>query len=179
MAQRDFRDDEHFVRLCSRQKQIREHDGTLRGVTWEAFSLRTNIKEDYLSGALLEHFQGTQREQAVAAVEAMKSAGMVFSDKHAVAVCSAGSIRGCGTKQKRKLRVRHEPNKKNASYSKVRGLPLDNSDNELLSLLAADSVVSCTCVIELRPAALDAVPQLPEESQDAAPQPPEGQIPQQ
>ena len=166
MAQRDFRDEEHFVRLCSRQKQIRESDGTLRGVTWEAFSLRTKIKEDYLSGALLEHFQGTQREQAVAAVEAMKSAGVVFSDKHAVALCLAGSIRRCATKQERKLRVRHEPNKKNAAYSKVRGLPLDNSDNELLSLLAADSVVSCTCVIELRPIALDAAPQSQSQSQE-------------
>ena len=153
MAQRDFRDDEHFVRLCSRQKQIRDEDGKILGVTWEAFSLRTEINEDYLSGALLEHFEGTQKEQAVAAVEAMKSAGLIFSDKHAVALCLAGSIRGCAAKQKRKLRVRHEPNKKNAAYSKVRGLPLDNSDNELLSLLAADSVVSCTCVIELKPTA--------------------------
>ena len=166
MAQRDFRDDEHFVRLCSRQKQIREDDGTLLGVTWEAFSLRTKIRENYLSGAMLEHFQGTPRKQAAAAVEAMKSAGMVFSDKHAVAVCLAGSIRGCATKQKCTLRVRHEPNKKNAAYSAVRGLSLDNSDLELLSLLAADSVVSCTYVIELKPAAPDAV----------SPQQPEGQL---
>jgi hypothetical protein len=151
VAQRDFRDEEHFVRMCSRQKQIRDADGALLGVTWTAFSHRTEINEDDLSGALLECFSGTQKQQVIKAVEAMKNAGLVISDKHAVALCLAKSIRECGTKHKRNLRVRHEPNKKNASYSKIRGLPLDNSDHELLSLLAVDSVVSCICVVDLRP----------------------------
>lgn len=150
VKQRDLTDEEHFVRLCSRQKQIRDEDGKLLGVTWEAFSLRVDRNETYLSGALLECFAGDQATQMKAVLKAMGAGGLKFGDNHAVALCEAGVMRKCGDQQKRRLRVRHEPKKANSSYSAVRGLPADNSDTELLSLLAAESLVSCHLVSDVK-----------------------------
>ena len=140
MKQRDFLADEHFVRCCSRQKQIRDEHGVLQGVTWQAFALRVERSETYLSGALLEHINGSQSEQLASTVKNLKTTGLSIKPNHALALCNANSIKDCGLQRTRKLRVRHEPKKTSLSYAAIRGLPIDNSDSELLELLAAQSV---------------------------------------
>jgi hypothetical protein len=139
---RDLADNEHFVRRCSRQKQIRNKEGEIIGISWEAFALRIEINETYLSGAFLEHHNGSREEQLKECVRSMRATGLPILPQHVLAACNAGAVRGCGEQRSRTLRVRHEPNKKNRAYATIRELPLDNADAELLEILAAESVVS-------------------------------------
>ncbi|MBZ0215439.1 MAG: hypothetical protein K8F25_02700 [Fimbriimonadaceae bacterium] len=142
-------DHEHFVRFCSRQKQIRDAEDRLIGVTWEAFTLRPERNETYLSGGLLEFVAGDREEQVRSVLEATRNSPFIVTPKHAMALCNVGSLQACAKTRDRKLRIIHEPNKFNAAYSAVRGLPLDNSDMELLSLIAADSVAAHYLVSDL------------------------------
>lgn len=149
VKQRKLEDHEHFVRFCSRQKQIRDADDRLMGVTWAAFALRPEIDETYLSGGLLEFIAGDRDEQVRSVLDVTRKSNLVVTSKHAMALCNVASLQGCAATRSRKLRIIHEPNKSNPAYSAVRGLPLDNSDLELLSLIAADSVVAHYLVSDL------------------------------
>lgn len=143
---REFTDEEHFVRSCSVQKQIRDADGNVLGVTWSAFELREKDNETYLSGSLLEHFPGTYADRLKDTLAAMRAIGLIISHKHVLAVCPAKKVRDCGLQQKTKLRVTHEQNKRKPAYSAIRRLPLDNSDRKLLELLASDAVADTVLV---------------------------------
>ena len=149
MKKRDFSDNEHFLRLCSRQRQIRDTNGVIQGVTWEAFSLRTERKETYLSGALFECCNDSKKTKLRAALHSWRMGSMHFKNEHAIAICPAGDIRAVGKKQSKHLLVRFEPSKHKPFYAVLRGLPLDNSDNRLLAMLASICVASCHLVKDI------------------------------
>ena len=148
MIQRDLRDEESVVRQCSRQKQVVGEDGAILGVTADAFKLRVDIAEEYQSTAWLEYSNGTTDERLRQIVELWRSERSVRGNC-AMVICNAGRIRVCGQRRSCNLRVRHEPKRTNKAYSTIRRLPYDNSDLELLELLAADAVVAIKLIREL------------------------------
>lgn len=140
LPQRDVLDEEHVVRCCSRQKQVVSEDGTILGVTSETFSLRPNDK-GYLSVALFESISGNTATRLAHICNQWDKSGFRYNRKSAVmAICNAGDIRNCGQKRGHSLRVVHEPTSLNDAYAAVRRLPRDNTDIELLEMLAAEAV---------------------------------------
>lgn len=149
MSQRELLDEEHVVRHCSRQKQIRDQNEVLIGVSPAAFELRRERNETYLSATWLEHCGAASPANLRGVKQLLIASGFDLAPKTALVACNAGRIRGCGSERSAKLRVRHEPSRSNPAYSAIRGLPLDNSDLRLLQLLATVSVVACVEVRQL------------------------------
>jgi hypothetical protein len=139
VKQRDFKPDEHFVRLCSIQKQIRNLAGDVVAVTRDAFALRSNKFEDYISGACQEAFANESRdglhEACNSILEGFSENAQQKRHTYVAYVTCADEIIEAGNQRKLSLRVRLEPKKTSAGYSAVRRLPLDNSDIELLQML--------------------------------------------
>jgi hypothetical protein len=102
--------------------------------------LRTDIEETDLSVNWLEHCVGTrnQRLKAVVAFHRAKFRSPL-SPKSGVAVLNAERIRDIGDAHGHRLRVRSTPSPQDLSYSQVSGLPLDNSDENLISSLAEEA----------------------------------------
>ncbi len=138
MKQRDLTAAENFVRVCSRQKQILGVEGELLGVTWEAFALRQDKNEKYVSGACREVFAGTLQVQIKNAANSILNGfgPSVKKASYAVVVIKVEEIIGAGKRRDKALRVRLEPKRSNHGYATIRQLPLDNSDSELLKILA-------------------------------------------
>jgi hypothetical protein len=143
VKQRSFDPDEHFVRLCSRQKQIRDENDLVVGVTWEAFALRKAINENYVSGACKEVFQTKENNGLEAAFDSILGGFSPEAQKkrssYIAVVIKCKDVLDAGKTRERTLRVRLEPNVKNAGYAALRRLPPDNTDTELLQLLASIS----------------------------------------
>ncbi len=67
----------------------------------------------------------------------------------ALAVLNAGEIGVCGRARDRNLRVRRRHDPYDTSYASVEGLPLDNSDTELLELLATTATIELHIVKDI------------------------------
>lgn len=89
---------------------------------------------------LLEHCPGTRNDRlkAIVAIQRGK-ANTPLSLNSGVAVLNAGSVRQIGSAHKQTLAVRHTPNRNDPSYSRVSGLPLDNSDEHLTAALVDEA----------------------------------------
>jgi hypothetical protein len=102
--------------------------------------LREQISETYLSANWLEHRDGTrsQRLKMIAAIYRTKAI-RPLSPESGIAVMNAGRIRKIGTAHSRNLAVRHVPDRGDPSYSRISGLPLDNSDDLLIASLTDEA----------------------------------------
>lgn len=110
------------------------------GLFPKAMMLRTERKESYLSVNMLEHYDGNKIEQlkAVVAIQRAKAIGKL-SLQSGVAILKTGRILEIGARNGRSLVVRFTPNANDPSYSRVSGLPLDNSDELLISSLTVEA----------------------------------------
>lgn len=133
--------DNHVVRRCG--YQVIERDiitNRVIGLFPAAMQLRKAKNETYLSMNFLEHCPGTRNERLKSVVAIQRSkASTALSLDSGVAVLNAGKIREIGSAHKRNLAVRHTPNRNDASYSRVSGLPLDNSDEHLIAALIEEA----------------------------------------
>jgi hypothetical protein len=77
-------------------------------------------------------------------VQAMRKCAMKLTAKTGLAIANVGKIHQCATIFSIKLRVLNEPDPNNPAYVAIRGFR--NEDQELLEMLAADSVVDTVMV---------------------------------
>ena len=144
MAKRKYSridDEHHVVRRCG--YQVIERDiltNEVVGLFPKVMMLRTEIDEPYLSFNMLEHCDGTKIEQlkAVVAIQRAKAIGKL-SLQSGVAILKTGRILEIGTMNGRRLVVMFTPNSDDPSYSRVSGLPLDNSDEHLIASLTDEA----------------------------------------
>lgn len=135
-------DEHHVVRRCG--YQVIERDALTNkvvGLFPNAMMLRLEIKEKYLSVNMLEHCDGTKIEQlkAVVAIQRAKAKKGKLSLQSGVAILETGRILEIGTRNSHRLVVRFTPNSDDPSYSRVSGLPLDNSDQILIASLTVEA----------------------------------------
>lgn len=135
-------DKHHVVRRCG--FQVIERDALTNevvGLFPKAMMLRTDIREKYLSVNMLEHCEGTKIEQikAVVAIQRAKAKKGKLSLQSGVATLKTGSILEIGTRNGHRLVVRFTPKSDDPSYSRVSGLPLDNSDEILIASLTVEA----------------------------------------
>jgi hypothetical protein len=133
---KNVQDGDHVARYCSFQKLV--HEPTL-SVIPAAFELRQHKDEKFLSVNHCEHHVGARLAQLKAVLTDLTAKTFNWSKSGAFAIANAKLIRDCGKARSRDLRVRRRHHEKDQSYASIDGLPLDNSDRELLALLAADA----------------------------------------
>ncbi len=136
-VRRDVLQEHHVARYCNSQVVDRDpENNAIRGVFPQAFELKTNRGEEYLSLCQFEYFAGTLDAQ-------FKSVLMVFRDKianvrsaSAIVRLNCGAILAAGTSRGHSLRMRDRSSDKNRGYAGLEGMPKDNSDLDLLGILA-------------------------------------------
>jgi hypothetical protein len=144
MAKRKYSlidDEHHVVRRCG--YQVIERDALRNevvGLFPEAMMLRVEINESYLSVNKLEYRDGTKIEQlkAVVAIHRAKVKGRL-SLQSGFATLKTGRIIEIGTRSGRRLAVTFTPTQNDPSYSRVSGLPQDNSDEILIGSLTLEA----------------------------------------
>jgi len=148
-------EEHHVVRRCGSQAIERDKlTNAVVGLFPTAMKLREKINEKYLSANLLEHCDGTKVERLKAIVAIYRTkAERALSMQSGVAVINAGRIREIGGAHRRSLAVRHTPNREDPSYSRVSGLPLDNSDELLIASLVEEAYLDFMLLGDL-----DAIP---------------------
>ncbi len=134
-------DKHHVVRRCG--FQVIERDALTNevvGLFPKAMMLRTDIREKYLSVNMLEHCEGTKIEQlkAVVTIQRSKFKGKL-SLQSGVAILKTGRILEIGTGNGHRLVVRFTPKRDDPSYSRISGLPPDNSDEILIANLTVEA----------------------------------------
>jgi hypothetical protein len=144
-------DEHHVVRRCGGQVIEREKlTNAAVGLFPAAMRLRVKINETYLSANWLEHCDGTKVERLKVIVAIFrKKAERPLSLQSGIVVINAGKIREIGTAHRRNLAVRHTPKREDPSYSRVSGLPLDNSDDLLIASLAEEAYQDFTLLGDL------------------------------
>lgn len=144
MAKRKYSridDEHHVVRRCGYQMIERDAlTNEVVGLFPQAMMLRPEIRENYLSVNKLEHCDGTKIEQlkSVVAIQRAKAKSNL-SLQSGVATLKTGRIMEIGTRNGRRLAVTFTPNSSDRSYSRVSGLPLDNSDDHLIANLTTEA----------------------------------------
>jgi hypothetical protein len=138
-------DDHHVARYCGRQRQVRHPiSDVLLGVSPDAFALR--VGENAISTNYLEHRLGPQKSQLQGIVGDLAAKGYKTSSGGAFAVLQIAKACGCGTRRGKELHIHRQDHPQDPSYATIRGVPLDNSDQELLSLLAT---VGCSSFVAM------------------------------
>src|SRR5258708_2680440 len=134
-------DEHHVVRRCGKQAIERDKlTNAVVGLFPAAMRLREQINETYLSANWLEHCDGTKNERLkVVAVIYRRKAKRPLSLESGIAVVNAGRVREIGSGHHRNLAVRFTPSRDDPSYSRISGLPLDNSDELLVASLAEEA----------------------------------------
>ena len=131
----DVPDDHHVARFCHPQRGVIRDPITrqIKGLHPEAFALRVDRRELYLS---MNHFEHFGPDVGVQFTEVLKVLRSKFTNpKHAIARLNAKRVRACGG-DKYEINVRKHGTKYDLSYVHGTGLPLDNSDRNLLTELA-------------------------------------------
>jgi hypothetical protein len=142
LPHRRIYDEEHVVRRCWRQGIDRDRvTGQIRGIHPAVMKLRPEINETYLSLSLLEHCPGTEidRLRAILALLKRKMPHSNFDAESGLAIMNALRVRMIGRARNHTLSLRYTPSKKDPAYSRLSGLPYDNSDMLLLAELAAEA----------------------------------------
>lgn len=144
-------DAEHVVRFCHYQKVERDIETEeIRGVFPQAFELRTDINEQYLSVNHLEHCQGGVAERLAGIVGHLRSKlhpdAMVAGA--GVAILNSKRVKDIGARRGLSLRVLGTPNR-DPSYARVTGLPLANGDTVLLTHLANEASLRLHLIAEI------------------------------
>lgn len=128
-------DGEHVARYCGHQKIVTSSAGP--SVTPAAFELREQASEKYLSVNHCEHHTGTRLDQLRLILGNLTTKGFTWRASGALAVLDAAEVRRCGEDRSTPLRVRRRHHEQDPSYASIDGMPLNNSDLELLDMLAA------------------------------------------
>ena len=130
-------DEHHVVRRCG--FQVIERDtlsDRVVGLHPAAIRLRVEINEKYLSVNWLEHCAGTKIERLKAIVATHRAKARTrLSPRSGVAILKTGRILELGTNHGHRLTVLFVPTGIDPSYSRISGLPLDNSDALLIDSL--------------------------------------------
>jgi hypothetical protein len=112
------------------------------GLYPQAMMLKTKIGEEYLSVNWLEHWPGTRATRLKNIVEIHRrkaKSGRPLSQESGIAVLRTGGILEIGASHDRRLRVVWTRTKEDPSYSRISGLPLDNSDQLLIASLVEEA----------------------------------------
>ncbi len=143
--QRRVPPDDHVARYCNPQRVIRDpNTDTIKGVFPQAFELRTNKKELYLSTHWMESFSEENDLQFQGVVAALRKKMEVVRPKAAIAKLNTGCVVRCGAMRGLAIEIRDRSNSHNPGYAGIYGMPLDNSDDLFLAQLADE------CCIEVR-----------------------------
>lgn len=130
----------HIARYCSHQKLI--HTDPIE-VSPMAFELRPAANgrpaETYLSVNHCEHHAGSLLERLRAILFDLAAKNFTTKPTGALAVLNVGRVVQCGATRDRNLRVRRRQHNDDPSYASIDGMPADNSDTELLDLLAIEA----------------------------------------
>jgi hypothetical protein len=120
--------------------RARQGDKRGRGFVSSGDEVTRKNQRKISSANWLEHCDGSKAEhlKVIAAIYRAK-AERPLSLESGVAVINAGRIREIGSAHRHNLAVRHTPNRDDSSYSRVSGLPLDNSDDLLIASLAEEA----------------------------------------
>lgn len=139
--------DHHVVRRCG--YQVIERDLTTKqviGLYPSAMRLRRKIDDPkvieddtYLSTNWLEYFGGSKVARLKQIVAAHRAKMGRISPDSGVAVLNSGRIEEIGRACRHRLKVLHTGKTSDPSYSRITGLPLDNSDETLLVDLATEA----------------------------------------
>lgn len=129
---------EHVARYCGFQKIDRSVDPPW--ITPAAFELRQQAAEKHLSVNHCEHHSGSRPVQLRAILGDLTAKSFGWKASGAFAVLNASRVVSCGRQRSRSIRVRRRQHPHDQSYASIDGLPLDNADTELLSLLATEAV---------------------------------------
>ena len=141
-------DEHHVARYCS-SSRLQIVDGVIRGIFPQAFELRVERQETTLSTNYLEHRSGNRDEQLQGIMQDMAGKGVEPRRTGAFGVMHVGKTIQCGIDRSRALHVYRQKHDQDPSYATIRGLPLDNSDIELLNLLATVACVECVPIARL------------------------------
>lgn len=141
----DVPNTDHVARYCNPQRVMRDpQTGAIIGVFPQAFALRPEIKESYLSTHWMEFFELDVDAQFQAVVAALRNKLKIVRPEAAVARLNAGCVVQEGVMRGLSIRIRDHSNRNDPGYSGIYGMPRDNSDIEFLALLANE------CCIEVR-----------------------------
>jgi hypothetical protein len=140
---------DHVARHCNPQRVIR-HPVTkaIEGVFPQAFELRVQKAEQYLSTHWVECFSAEVDAQFRGVVQALRAKRDVVPNS-AIARLNAGSVIIAGQARGHPIRIRDRSSADDPGYSGIYGTPRDNSDAEFLALLASECCVQVRGVREI------------------------------
>jgi hypothetical protein len=150
----DVPNSDHVARYCNPQRVIRDPiTKAITGLFPQAFELRQEIKETYLSTHWMESFAAVVDTQFKKVVAALRKKHPNVRPLGAFARLNAGRVLQAGAARNLSIRIRDRSSSNDPGYSGIYGMPLDNSDLEFLALLAKE------CCLEVRGVAhIDALP---------------------
>jgi len=137
LAETNLPENDHVVRFVP-QKLLWEEDGRLVGVFYTAVALRTEKNETYVSLCWLQHFSDDYEDgicHAAQAIGQQRKGIKVAYDGFTVG--AVAKIKEAAASKKTRLRIVHFGHAVHTGYSGIKGLPLDNSNQDLLELLAS------------------------------------------
>jgi hypothetical protein len=123
---------DHVVRYVSWSRLRKNANDEVIGVLGEAFKMRDT--ETSLSTTWPEYFQGSHKDQIIAAVRAIRGSKLGVKPKSGFAIGVVGTIQAECAERDYSVRILHEPKDDNEAHAAVRSLPRE--DMELLESLA-------------------------------------------
>ena len=147
---RDVPSAHHLARHCNSQRVIRDPTTRdIKGVWPEAFELRVTLNEKYLSTHWMEYFSSNdiekQFKEVVKALRVKRNVGA----NSAIARLQAASVVDAGKGRGHNIRIRDRSSNADPGYAGIDGMPLDNSDRELLAILANECCMQVRGVGEI------------------------------
>jgi len=141
-----LKEEHNIVRKCSRQKQVIDPETRkVVGVTPDFFRLRTEDK-GYLSANWLEFNEGDRQQRIEKAFYMMKDGGLIFGAKDVLALSHVEIIKYCGMIHSTKINIKLRPTSRNKAHVGIYGLPKNNSNEDLLGLLAMKSIAEIATI---------------------------------
>jgi hypothetical protein len=153
MAYQKVPDSDHVARYCNPQRVIRDpRTLAVTGVRPQAFELRPEIKETYLSTYWMEFppsDQATVDTQFRTVLTTLRRKHPNVRSNGAFARLNAGRIVQSGSSRGHSIRVLCRSKRSDPGYTGVYGMPLDNSDSILLAELANECCIEVLGVADL------------------------------
>ena len=139
----------HVARYCNTQLVDRDPETLVfRGIFPQAFALRENDR-GYLSVSWFEKFAGGNNSKLKGVIGALRGYMKEVRPKAAIAVLNVGFIVNTGTRLGHPIRVRDKTSKSKPQYAGIEGMPLNNSDGELLEILSSVACIHKREVAEI------------------------------
>ena len=134
----DVPNTDHVARYCNPQRVIRDPiTKVITGLFPQAFALRPEIKETYLSTHWMEYFAPVVDAQFKKVIAALRKKHPNVRELGAFARLNADLVVKGGTARNLSIRIRDRSSPNDPGYSGIYGMPLDNSDLEFLALLGS------------------------------------------